>query len=218
MDVTQPAALAPMQNGGRPPPRGQGSPGISSDFQTFLRMLTAQLQNQNPLEPIEASDFAVQLATFSGVEQQVRTNELLSQLTTRMGLAELGTWVGREALSAAPQYFGTLPVQLVIPPNTGADRAELVLRGADGAEIRRLAIDPNAADFTLEPRSVSEGGPPPGFYTVERESFRAGALTSVDPVQGYAQIIEARKDGDALMLVLAGGYRVTAEEITGLRN
>lgn len=39
---------------------------ITSDFNTFLRMLTVQMQNQDPLKPIESSDFAVQLATFSG--------------------------------------------------------------------------------------------------------------------------------------------------------
>jgi len=47
---------------------------ISSDFETFLRMLTVQMQNQDPLNPVDSSDYAVQLATFSSVEQQVQTN------------------------------------------------------------------------------------------------------------------------------------------------
>lgn len=38
----------------------------NSDFETFLRMLTTQLQNQDPLKPMESTEFAVQLATFSG--------------------------------------------------------------------------------------------------------------------------------------------------------
>ena len=41
------------------------------DFETFLKMLTTQIRNQDPLNPMEGSEFAVQLATFSGVEQQV---------------------------------------------------------------------------------------------------------------------------------------------------
>ena len=60
-------------------PQGAEKPKISSDFETFLRMLTVQMQNQDPLNPIQSSDFAVQLATFSGVEQQVRTNDLLEK-------------------------------------------------------------------------------------------------------------------------------------------
>ena len=57
---------------------------LASDFDTFLRMLTTQMQNQDPLNPIDSTDYATQLATFSGVEQQVRTNSLL---------ADLGTWL-----------------------------------------------------------------------------------------------------------------------------
>jgi len=40
---------------------------ITSDFDTFLRMLTVQMQNQDPLNPIDSADYAVQLATFSGI-------------------------------------------------------------------------------------------------------------------------------------------------------
>ena len=57
-----------------------GSPGkehtknaavLSSDFETFLKMLTTQMQNQDPLNPVDSTDYATQLATFSSVEQQV---------------------------------------------------------------------------------------------------------------------------------------------------
>ena len=48
----------------------------------FLKLLTTQMQNQDPLNPIDSTDYAAQLATFSGVEQQVRTNSLLADLGT----------------------------------------------------------------------------------------------------------------------------------------
>lgn len=73
---------------------------INSDFETFLIMLTTQMQNQDPLNPIDSSDFAVQLATFSSVEQQVKTNDLLTSLGQQfelMGLSQLAGWVGMEA-------------------------------------------------------------------------------------------------------------------------
>ena len=41
---------------------------INSDFTMFLKMLTTQIKNQDPLDPMDFTDFAVQLATFSGVE------------------------------------------------------------------------------------------------------------------------------------------------------
>src|SRR5690606_19156239 len=70
----------------------------NGDFDTFLKMLTTQIANQDPLNPMEGSDFAVQLATFSGVEQQARTNQLIEALASRMGvsgLSQLSGWIGR---------------------------------------------------------------------------------------------------------------------------
>ena len=54
---------------------------IGSDFDTFLKLLTTQMKNQDPLNPIDSTDYATQLATFSGVEQQTRTNQLLESLS-----------------------------------------------------------------------------------------------------------------------------------------
>jgi flagellar basal-body rod modification protein FlgD len=71
---------------------------ISSDFTTFLKMLTTQMQNQDPLNPIDSADYAVQLATFSGVEQSVKTNQLLESLGQQFGLlgmAQMAGWVGQ---------------------------------------------------------------------------------------------------------------------------
>ncbi len=49
-------------------PKNESSSNISADFETFLKMLTVQMQNQDPLNPVDSSDYATQLATFSGVE------------------------------------------------------------------------------------------------------------------------------------------------------
>lgn len=194
------------------------APGISSDFQTFLRMLTAQMQNQNPLEPIEASDFAVQLATFSGVEQQVRTNTLLSQLASRMGLAEMAGWVGREALTSAPVYLDGAPRRLVPPEVPGADRAELVVTDRDGREVTRRAVDPRATEILFEMPNEYEGGVPVGHYAVKVESFRGGVSLGVAPVMTYARIDEARSDQGKLLLVLEGGHLIDSAQVAGLRK
>lgn len=83
---------------------------ISTDYQMFLKMLTAQMKNQDPLNPIDSTDYATQLATFSGVEQQVKTNDLLTSLTGQLGVSGMGqlaSWVGMEARAAvAVPYQG----------------------------------------------------------------------------------------------------------------
>jgi flagellar basal-body rod modification protein FlgD len=54
--------------------------GIADNFDTFLQLLTTQLRNQNPLDPLDTNAFTQQLVQFSSVEQQLKTNEFLSAL------------------------------------------------------------------------------------------------------------------------------------------
>jgi len=54
--------------------------GIADNFDTFLSLLTAQLKNQNPLDPLDTNAFTQQLVQFSSVEQQLKTNDFLATL------------------------------------------------------------------------------------------------------------------------------------------
>lgn len=68
-------------------PTGPGATGgnafraLSQNYETFLTLLTTQLQNQDPLQPQDSSEFTKQLVTFSQVEQQIATNEKLDNLS-----------------------------------------------------------------------------------------------------------------------------------------
>src|SRR4051812_40015037 len=55
---------------------------LAGNFQTFLTLLTTQLQNQNPLDPLDTNQFTQQLVQFAGVEQQLRTNDQLASLVS----------------------------------------------------------------------------------------------------------------------------------------
>ena len=111
---------------------------INSDFDTFLKMLTTQVENQDPLDPIKSEDYATQLAQFSAVEQQTKTNGLLEALNAQfgqMGMAELANWVGMEARVAAPASFDGGAISVAASPVTTADRAFLVVRDQSGATV-----------------------------------------------------------------------------------
>ena len=54
--------------------------GLADNFQTFLTLLTTQLQNQNPLDPLDTNQFTQQLVQFAGVEQQLKSNDQLKSL------------------------------------------------------------------------------------------------------------------------------------------
>jgi flagellar basal-body rod modification protein FlgD len=59
---------------------GQARSAFSEDFDTFLTLLTAQVENQDPLAPLDSTQFVEQLATFSALEQQVTTNDHLEKI------------------------------------------------------------------------------------------------------------------------------------------
>ena len=72
---------------------------LAKDFDTFLSLLTTQLQNQDPLDPMDSSEFTNQLVAFAGVEQQIQTNKNLEQLQSQLTAARNAAaveYIGRE--------------------------------------------------------------------------------------------------------------------------
>lgn len=81
----------------------QARTALTGNFETFLALLTAQLQNQDPLSPLDSKDFTQQLVQYSGVEQQLRTNDLLESLasmTRSSAGATAVSYLGRTATAA----------------------------------------------------------------------------------------------------------------------
>lgn len=197
------------------------TPKITSDFNTFLRMLTVQMQNQDPMNPINSADYAVQLATFSGVEQQVRTNQLLADMQgkfSQLGMAEMASWIGKEARSPAPVRYDGTPVTLSPNPATGATRAVLVVKDAQGRLVSREEIPVSAEPYQWL-GAGSDGAPlPPGTYSIALESLKGEKVISSLPVEHYARVIEARGGTGGTRLVLEGGVEVLASAVTALRD
>lgn len=54
---------------------------VKEQFDTFLTLLTAQIKNQDPLAPVDSTQFVDQLATFSGLELQAKANQSLDRIT-----------------------------------------------------------------------------------------------------------------------------------------
>jgi flagellar basal-body rod modification protein FlgD len=67
---------------------GLASQQIAGNFQTFLQLLTTQLQNQNPLDPLDTNQFTQQLVEFAGVEQQLNANSSLQTLVSLQQTAQ----------------------------------------------------------------------------------------------------------------------------------
>lgn len=193
---------------------------LNSDFETFLKMLTVQLQNQDPLNPMKSTEFATQLATFSTVEQQVRTNDLLTALGAQMGalsVSQLSGWVGMNARAEMPVNFTGSPVTITTNGASLADEAFLVVHDAHGNEVQRQQI--GAARQVTQWAGVSETGSPlpDGTYTLTVESFAQGEKLATDPVYVHARIIEARNENGTPTLVMDTGQEVESADVVGLR-
>jgi len=199
----------------------QGATAISSDFETFIKMLTVQMENQDPLNPVDGSDFAVQLATFSNVEQQVLTNNLLTSLSEQIGaqsVSQLSGWVGMEARAQMPVEFSGAPVTLSLQPDQAADTAELVVKNKYGTEVARQSVTLQSGEFDWAGVD-DQGNPLPyGTYEISVESFTADELTATQPVEVHAIIVEARNDYGAPALLMSSGQTVSASQILGLSD
>ena len=218
MDITQ---LTQTSQAPTNPAAVDATAQISSDFETFLKMLTAQMQYQDPLNPVDSTDYATQLATFSGVEQAVLTNDLLQSLTTQMntgGLVDMAALVGKEVRSAGPAYFDGQPMTLLPTRNVAADSAELVVRDAAGVELQRQPISPGSE--TIEWAGVGTDGTPmpAGIYEFEIQSISNGQVIAQNPVATYRTVNEVRLEAGVTMLVLAGGITVASDQVTALRD
>lgn len=167
------------------------------------------------------TDFAVQLATFSGVEQQVRTNQLLESLAAGIGMSgisQLAGWVGMEVRVAAPAAFDGTPVTLVPSPDPASDAATLVVRDAFDRVVSREAV-PLEVD-TIQWAGVGDDGAPlpPGLYSFQLESLNGGEVTSTRPVEHYAMVTEARQGANGIEVVVRGGTAVLSADVTALRR
>lgn len=82
--------------------------GSMVDYQSFLKLLVAEMKNQDPTSPMESTDYVAQLATFSQVEQSVQMNTKLDNILQASVLAQAGSLIGKTVTSADGSMTGTV--------------------------------------------------------------------------------------------------------------
>ena len=189
---------------------------IASDFETFLRLLTTQMRNQDPLKPLESTEFVAQLATFSAVEQQVATNERLGAIETLLsgGAQNLAAWLGAEVEAPMPVQWDGAPVRIRFDADAAGTQATLVVRDAGGAEVHRRAIDPEEAELVW----TGDGGEQGEIYRFEIERTTADGQSEVEIGRVFAPVTEARPGENGAILIAPGGVRVEEGAVTAVRG
>ncbi|MBO9463880.1 flagellin biosynthesis protein FlgD [Tropicibacter sp. R15_0] len=194
---------------------------VSSDFETFLKMMTAQVQNQDPLNPMDSSEYASQLATFSSVEQQVLTNDLLRNLGDMLGgnaLQQYGSWVGMDALARVPAEFTGNPIVIRPDYEPNADSAIVAVRNSAGEVVQRLSIPVGQEEVLWAGHDDQQNALPDDVYRFEIESYENGELTGTTLASVYTRVEEIRNQGTSVVVRLAGGIEVESTQVNGLRS
>jgi len=118
--------------------------GLGGDFNTFLTLLTTQLRNQDPSQPMDANQLTQQLVQFATVEQQTKTNATLENMLALQQagqLADAASLVGRDASVAGevlPLQGGQARVNL--PASGQARTAQIEIRDTAGNLLRRSDV------------------------------------------------------------------------------
>lgn len=127
------------------------STSIANNFDQFLTLLTTQLKNQSPLDPLDTNQFTAQLVQFAGVEQQLKTNQTLSTLltlnkatTTTQAVGLIGSTVTADG--ATSQLKDGSAEWNINMPRGGS--ANITIKNAAGAVVRTYQTSLTAGDQT----------------------------------------------------------------------
>jgi flagellar basal-body rod modification protein FlgD len=160
--------------------------GLTQNFNTFLTLLTTQLQNQDPLSPLDTNQFTQQLVSFSQVEQQINTNSNLQQLIALQGAGESISalpLVGQNIeynSSTAPLSNGQANFVYDLPSATSS--TALTVLNSDGNVVYTQPGDTGAGAHVFSWNGQTNTGVqlPNGNYTLQIQAVGAGG-TAVTP-------------------------------------
>ncbi len=171
---------------------------IAGNFDAFLNLLTTQLQNQNPLEPLDTNEFTAQLVQFSSVEQSIQANKNLEQLvalslTTAFNNAVgyIGKTVGA-AGSVTQLANGVATWNYSIPADS--PETTITIRDAAGATVftETKAIGAGDGAYTWDGRLENGTQAPDGAYSIEfaASDTEGNAVTVTTDIEGVVESID----------------------------
>lgn len=179
------AAYAQSQAADQTKQKDPQSLGIDS----FLTLMTAQLKNQDPMKPLEGTEFISQLAQFgtvSGVQQmQTSLDTLASSLRSTQTLNG-ATMVGRDILASADSFEhtqgGTVTGQIDVPSGTTA--LQLRITDSSGAVVREIQMQPTEGTQTFNWDGLRTDG-----TQAESDEYDVEALATVRGQNGSLEVL-----------------------------
>ena len=201
------------------------SASASANFDTFLQLLAAQLQNQDPLDPLDGTQFTEQIASFSGVEQQIATNANLEKLLQNESFAQQSMaigFVGKEVLAAGDVAALTdkgMELTYVIPKD--AVQTVIDIYDGDGVKVKSIEGEVNQGQYAYlwDGKDAEGESLPEGNYVVDISSFDADGVSVNPQTFVYKKVVGVRSDGEGgIFLGIESGQEVSLSDAFTLRE
>jgi len=184
---------------------------LIGNYDTFLKILTAQLKNQDPTSPMDASEFTQQLVQYSAVEQQIATNDKLDSILSSVnsnGITPLLSYVGQYTESKTTDELvvqgGTALLGYTLP--SAAQSATISVQNSSGDVIATIdgtttkGLNRVAWDGTLDSGSAASDGVYKFVLTAKDSSGAALSVTDLRTI-GKVTGLETGTDGTVKLKV-----------------
>ena len=196
---------------------------LSGNYDTFLKLQTSQLQNQDPLEPMDSSKFTEQLVSYSQVEQQIATNENLNSLialSKSAAGANAVTYLGKTAFTEGKMSSlegGAASWRYAL--GSDATTLEINIMNANGQVVRTMTGDKNVGlhEFTWDGKKADGTAMPDGVYSLSVTAKKADGSAVTSAVAGVGVIKEIDMSSTEPTLTI-GSRRITMADIIGMKN
>lgn len=183
---------------------------LAENFDTFLNLLVAQLQNQDPLEPTETEQFVQQLVQFSQVEQQIDTNSSLEKLldfqTTGQAAAAI-SYLG----STVQAVGNVLPLQnskaeIGYAVSEDAEKVQIRIKDLDGKTVRTEAGNTEIGKHSFAWDGLDGGGNQlsDGSYIIEVTMTDSDKAVSELPTSVFGKVTGVESTDDGALVSLSG--------------
>lgn len=194
---------------------------LIQNYDQFLQILTAQLQNQSPLEPLDANEFTEQLVQFSSVEQAIKTNDSLESLIALSASNEATSLVGYLGQNITAEGAATsLQNGAAIWHLNASDYAsetKVTIRNAAGSIIfsDEGSLEPGETSYVWDGTTNAGGTAPDGLYGITVEARDAdGSIVNVSTtISGKVTGVDFETFPSAL---LVGNTRVPITSLTSV--
>lgn len=190
---------------------------IADNFTSFLQLLTTQLKNQNPMDPLDTNQFTQQLVQFAQVEQQMKSNSNLEALLSlekaaqsTVALAYVGQTVVVDGATTALDANGATWSMTLTKPST----TKVVIKDSTGqtAYTGTFAMNAGTQKFTWDGKGNDGRTWPAGNYTLSATATDASGkdVAVSTEIQAIVDSVDMSKDPPVLSI---NGKDYTADKI-----